>query len=90
VSAATPISSKLHWESANVLAPTLVDSGVPGSIVVAWLDGLPTFPGNKLLLGYVRAEDRRDENISLEIVHIDAAGTVDVSIPISVRGRIRD
>ena len=36
-------------------APTLVDTGVPGMLAIAWLDGITIPRGSRLLLGWVEA-----------------------------------
>ena len=43
----------LQFARGEAPLPTLVDSGVPGTLALAWLDGLDVAAGERALLGYV-------------------------------------
>ncbi len=56
----------LRWTPAESLAPSLLDSGKPGAIAVAWLEGLTLRGGERLRLGRV------DGSASLTVYGISA------------------
>src|SRR5579871_774949 len=46
--------SQLSFVAGTVGSPSIVDTGVPGAIAVAWLSGFGTLANRRILLGYVR------------------------------------
>ena len=86
LSLGTGTSAHLRWLAGEAAAPTLADSGVAGSIVMAWLDGLQLSAGQKLLLGYVALEGASGQDVTLSVIHLDATrGNDDESIPLAIR-----
>ncbi len=50
-------SSELRFVAGSQ-QPSLVDSGVPGHLGVAWLNGCTVSAGQRILLGYAEAQPR--------------------------------
>jgi hypothetical protein len=71
--AAEGTRSRLRF-AAGRQAPSVADDGLPGTLALAWLDGLRLAAGRRLLLGYVGlgATGRRSAGSSLKIFGVSA------------------
>ncbi len=67
--------------------PILVDTGVPGTLAIAWLQGgLRVTAGTGLLLGYVVLDASSSQPLTLHFYHLDATtGTDEETVPLTIR-----
>src|ERR1035438_8894549 len=64
------------------VAPSFTDTGLPGTVAVAWLGGLAIPNGQRILVGYVPSTDP-----SLRFVGVSANDSAGSDVAIQLQGR---
>jgi hypothetical protein len=80
VSISSNEASQLNWSAAEDLSPALTDTGVPGSLAVAWMHRIELPARGRLLLGTVAG------GVNLTVAGASAnSGTRDIQLGVTAR-----
>ncbi len=90
IGSAGPTSARLRFSRGDALAPTLLDTALPGMFGAAWLQSFQAVAGQRLLLGYLEwdAAEGPDPGL-LQIYKADAVGVDGLPVKLESPGLVK-